>query len=49
MNKYPWYEEIIESDHLTQGDILFQCNIPSPDENLYKAILRTDKGSETNC
>ncbi|WP_020587331.1 hypothetical protein [Desulfobacter curvatus] len=36
---YPWYKEVHDSDSITQGDIIFECPIPSPDENLFQAIL----------
>ena len=36
---YPWYEEIHNSDSITQGDIISKCYIPSPDEGLYQAIV----------
>lgn len=44
MNNFPWYEELGDSDSLTQGDILLSCDIPSPGESLYDSIIGNDDG-----
>lgn len=36
--EYPWYEEICKSDEITQGDIIFKCAIPLPNEELFNTI-----------
>ena len=43
---YPWYEEIIQSVKITQGDIIFKCPIPVPNEKLFDAILSSTESLE---
>lgn len=45
---YPWYEEIQNSDSVTQGDIISECYIPSPDEELYQAIIKNTDHPEAS-
>jgi hypothetical protein len=37
--KYPWYEEICNSDNIAQGDIITNCPIPIPNQELFLALL----------
>jgi hypothetical protein len=39
MIKYRWYEEIQNSTSLSQGDILFNCQIILPTEDVYNSLL----------
>ena len=39
MSKYRWYEEIQNSASLSQGDILFKCQIILPTEDVYNSLL----------
>jgi len=45
---YPWYEEIKYSDVVTQGDVLLNCCIPLPDEDLYQSIINNLDQPESN-
>ncbi len=39
MNKFKWYKEIQKSTSLSQGDILFNCQIILPNEEIYESLL----------
>lgn len=45
--EYPWYEEINNSDEITQGDIILNCPIPLPNEELFQAILKDESVLES--
>jgi len=36
---FNWYDEISFSDELTQGDIIFDCNIPILNSDVYETII----------
>jgi len=45
--EYPWYEEICNSDNIAQGDIISNCSIPIPNQELFQALL--DDGDSINA
>jgi hypothetical protein len=40
LSDYKWYQVISSSGEITQGDILPSCPVPSPKENVYRAIIQ---------
>ncbi|MBL1213767.1 MAG: hypothetical protein HND52_10465 [Ignavibacteriae bacterium] len=36
---YKWYDEISNSDEITQGDLIFDCNIPILNSGVYETII----------
>ena len=44
--EYPWYEEIHNSNEITQGDIILDCMIPLPKKELFHAILNDEEKFE---
>lgn len=45
--EYPWYEEIQRTCKITQGDIIPDCPIPLPNEELFQAILENKEEIES--
>ncbi len=38
--RFDWYEEIRDSDELTQGDLIADCLLPLPNAQLYEDLLQ---------
>ena len=48
LSEYKWYRVINSSGEITQGDILPACPIPSPKENVFRAIIQEGEQAEEN-
>jgi hypothetical protein len=41
---FNWYEQVKNSDSITQGDLIFECLVPEPDEIVFKKLLGDNSG-----
>ena len=46
MITFPWYKEIQNSSDISQGDIIFDCQILLPEEESFRSLLEYNDEKE---